>query len=83
LEVEWRFAYFRATNAEAVVNATTAMLWDLANQGKPANEKVANYIKGLKARLEVLFPSGHPLRHTQPQTGQAAHPTTEEPSGGA
>jgi hypothetical protein len=59
--VEWRFAYFRAANAESVVNATTAMLWDLANQGKPANEKIANYVKGLKARMNLLFPEGHPL----------------------
>jgi hypothetical protein len=74
--VEWRFAYFCATNAENVVNATTAMLWDLANQGKPANDKIANCVKGLKARLDVLFPSGHPLvkRH-----GQLA----KEPSGDA
>jgi hypothetical protein len=59
--VEWRFAYFRAANAESVVNATTAMLWDLANQGEPANEKIANYVKGLKARMNLLFPEGHSL----------------------
>lgn len=59
--VEWRFAYFRAANAESVVNATTAMLWDLSNQGKPANEKIENDVKGLKARMNLLFPEGHPL----------------------
>jgi hypothetical protein len=59
--VEWRFFYFRAEHAQNVVDASTAMVWDLANQGKPANEKITNYVKGLKARMNLLVPDGHPL----------------------
>jgi hypothetical protein len=59
--VEWRFFYFRAEHAQNVVDAATAIIWDLANQGRPANPKIENYTKGLKARLDILFPSGHPL----------------------
>lgn len=32
--MEWRFVYFRATNAEVAVMAAAAMLWDLAHNGK-------------------------------------------------
>lgn len=59
--VEWRFFYFRAEHAQNIVDAATAMVWDLANQGKPANQKVENYVKGLKGRMDLLFPGGHPL----------------------
>jgi hypothetical protein len=59
--VEWRFAYFQAANAEALVNAATGIIWDLANNGKPTDEKIVNYMKGLRSRLSELFPSGHPL----------------------
>lgn len=59
--VEWRFAYFRAANADALVNAATAIIWDLAYNGKPTEEKVINYIQALRVRMAELFPSGHPL----------------------
>lgn len=59
--VEWRFFYFRADHARAVVDAATAMIWDLANQAQPVNDKVADYTKGLQARMALLFPDGHPL----------------------
>ncbi len=58
--VEWRFAVFRAQNAELVVNAATAMLWDLAHNGKPKDSKIAEYMVALRHRLAELFPSGHP-----------------------
>jgi hypothetical protein len=58
--VEWRFAYFRAHNAELVVNAATWILWDLAHGGKPKDSKIAEYMAGLRQRLAELFPCGHP-----------------------
>ena len=58
--VEWRFVYFRASNARALVNAATGIVWQLAHHGKPTTAKVVNYINGLRARLAMLFPSGHP-----------------------
>jgi len=58
--VEWRFAYFRAHNAELIVNAATWILWDLAHGGKPKDSKIAEYMAGLRQRLRELFPSGHP-----------------------
>jgi len=59
--VEWRFAHFRAHNAELVVNAATWILWDLANGGKPVDPEIKKYTDGLRQRLAVLFPSGHPF----------------------
>lgn len=58
--VEWRFAYFRAHNAELVVNAATWILWDLAHGGKPKDSKIAEYMESLRPRLAELFPNGHP-----------------------
>jgi len=58
--VEWRFAYFRAYNAELVVNGATWILWDLAHGGKPKDSKLAEYMAGLRQRLAELFPCGHP-----------------------
>lgn len=58
--VEWRFAYFRAHNAELIVNAATWILWDLAHGGKPKDIKIAEYMAGLQQHLAELFPSGHP-----------------------
>jgi hypothetical protein len=57
--VEWRFAYFRAHNAELIVNAATRILWDLAHAGKP-DSKIQEYMAALRQRLEELFPTGHP-----------------------
>jgi len=57
--VEWRFAYFRAHNAELIVNAATRILWDLAHAGKP-DSKIQEYMAALRQRLAELFPTGHP-----------------------
>ena len=59
--VEWRFVYFRADISEGAVNAATAIVWDLAFQGKPVSDQTANYLRGLRARLNDLFQQGHPL----------------------
>lgn len=67
--VEWRFAYFRAANAEALVNAATAIVWDLANNGKPTDEGIRKYMLALRARMAELFPAGHPL--VQPRTAES------------
>jgi hypothetical protein len=58
--VEWRFAFFRAYNAELIVNAATWVLWDLAHEGKPKDSKIEEYIASLRQRLTELFPDGHP-----------------------
>ncbi len=60
VRVEWRFAYFRAHNAELIVNAATWILWNLTHSGTPKNSQIANYITTLSHRLEELFPNGHP-----------------------
>jgi hypothetical protein len=69
--VEWRFFFFRAEHAQQVVDATTAVLWDLVNQGTAANPKISEYARTLRMRLDSMFPSGHPLvrRH---KVGSAA-----------
>lgn len=58
--VDWCFVHFRAQNAETIVTAAIGMLWDLANNGRPTDNKIVEYIKGLRPRLAELFPSGHP-----------------------
>lgn len=60
LGMEWRFAYFRAANAKAIVDAASWILWDLSHGGKPADAKIQSYMASLKQRLIELFPSGHP-----------------------
>ena len=62
--VEWRFAYFSASNAELIVNAAMWILWELCHSGKPTDAKVLEYIGNLKPRLVALFPSGHPTAAT-------------------
>ena len=59
--VEWRFAYFHAANAEALVNAAIAVIWELATKGKPTNDNIIAYTKGLRVRLTQSFPSDHPF----------------------
>ncbi len=61
LGMEWRFVYFRAKNAELVVLAAAAMLWDLAHNGKAKHMKITEYQKALAAGLEEIFPSGAPI----------------------
>lgn len=58
--VEWRFAYFRAANAELIVNAALRILWELAYQGKPRHPEIQKYIDGLRPRLAELLPHGRP-----------------------
>ena len=58
--VEWRFAHFRAHNAELVVDAVTWILWDLAYGGNPKDSKTLEYMNNLKPRLKEFFPNGHP-----------------------
>ena len=65
--VEWRFACFRAYNAELIVYAATRILWDLANNGKPTDKKISEYAGVLHQRLLELFPHGHPTIEA-PQT---------------
>lgn len=62
--VEWRFAYFRASNAEQIVNGATWILWDLCHGGKPHDARLLEYIGNLKQRLIALFPNGHPSAAT-------------------
>jgi hypothetical protein len=57
--VEWRFAHFRAQNAELIVNSATGMLWDLANNGKPMTNDIRKYMEALRQRLALLFPANH------------------------
>lgn len=60
LGVEWRFATYRALNAEQVVNGTSWILWELSHNGKPKDLKIAEYMSTLRSRLEMLYPNGHP-----------------------
>ncbi len=57
---EWRYVYFRASNAVLCVSCSAAMIVDLANNGKPAFDAIANYQKTLRARLSQIFPNGAP-----------------------
>lgn len=59
--VEWRFAYFRAMNAEEIVYAVGRILWDLSNGPAPKSVKLAKYSVGLKAKLNEIFPNGRPI----------------------
>lgn len=59
--VEWRFAFFRAANADFVVSVATAMLWDLAHQATPKDPKVTKYQQALAATLGTVLPSGRPV----------------------
>ena len=61
LGMEWRFVYFRATNAELAVMAAAAMLWDLAHNGKSKDSKISEYQKTLATRLQEIFPNGPPI----------------------
>jgi hypothetical protein len=58
--VEWRFAYFRASNAHLIVNAATQILRELSNCAKPTNHGLKEYASALASRLATHFPNGHP-----------------------
>jgi len=62
--VEWRFEYFRAYNAELIVNAASRILWEQAYQGKPKHPEIQKYINGLQPRLAELLPDGRPAGAT-------------------
>jgi hypothetical protein len=62
--VEWRFVFFRATNAEIAVLSTAAMLWDLAHDGKAKEPKTTEYQKNLVVRLHEIYPNGVPTVHS-------------------
>lgn len=64
--VEWRFVFYRASNADFAVGVATAMLWDLAHEAKPKSKKVANYQKVLAGKLKEFLPQGRPVV-VQPQ----------------
>ena len=70
--VEWRFAYFRAANAEGVVNSATGIIWQLASYGTSKNEQITKYAKALRERMLELFPSGHPLEKAAQQSGEGS-----------
>lgn len=59
--VEWRFVYFRASNAEIAVCGAASMLWDLAHEGKAKDPKIVEYQANLRARLQDIYPAGRPL----------------------
>ena len=59
--VEWRFAYFRATNAEIAVCGAAGMLWDLAHEGRAKEPKITEYQETLRARLQEIYPAGRPV----------------------
>jgi hypothetical protein len=73
--VEWRFAHFRAQNAELIVNTATGMLWDLASNGRPTNNKIREYMEVLRQRLAELFPQAPSLpRFNRDTLGGGEHP---------
>jgi hypothetical protein len=43
------------------VDIVTGTLWELTHNGTPANKPIQDYGTTLTARLEELFPNGHPL----------------------
>lgn len=53
--VEWRFAVYRYNNAHAVVERTLQMLNELMKNGKPANNSVLDYSKGLLVETKWLM----------------------------
>jgi hypothetical protein len=61
VDVEWRFAYFSATNAEGISRVTSWIVWELCKRGKPADDEIKDYVSTLSSRLDQLFPLGHPL----------------------
>lgn len=61
VSVEWRFAFFRASNAEQAVNAVTGILWNLTHYVKAKDPEVVEYAQALKTRLQECYPNGHPL----------------------
>ena len=67
--MEWRFVYFRSSNAQSIVNGTVLMLWDLAHNAKPKDSKLSEYLAALAARLKEIYPAGPPS--IQPETRES------------
>lgn len=59
--MEWRFVFFRAQNARMAADISSAALWDLTHNGNAANAPIKDYATTLAARMDELFPNGHPL----------------------
>jgi len=58
--LEWRFVYFRASNARIAVEATSSILWDLANSATASDADIGKYQESLRSRLNEVFPEGPP-----------------------
>lgn len=59
--VEWRFAYFRAHNAEKILNITADILWKLATAENVKHPKIVEYLNTLRQRLLEIYPNGSPM----------------------
>lgn len=46
--VEWRFAYYRAENAQLIVDAAQSMIVDLIMRGKPTKNEIQKYAESLQ-----------------------------------
>jgi hypothetical protein len=46
--VEWRFALFRADNAEAIVGGARSVVHELVAKGKPSTPEIQSYVDGLR-----------------------------------
>jgi hypothetical protein len=57
--VEWRFATFRAANAEELVTSASRIVWDLTDRNERMNSNTQNYTAALWQRLAEIFPEGH------------------------
>ena len=59
--VEWRFVYFRASNAELAVNKATEMIRELTSVTRFHNDEVQRYATELRGRLDELLGTGRSL----------------------
>lgn len=67
--VEWRFFYFRYTEALKVVHATVGMLNDLASNGKAKNKALRDYMAALLTTVAPL--AADEIFSTSPLNGPA------------
>lgn len=59
--VEWRFVYFRASNAELAVNKATEMLRELTSVARFHNSEIQRYATELRRRLDEVLGTGRSL----------------------
>lgn len=52
--VEWRFAFFRAHNADQIVRVAYAMVVDLISTGRPKKKAVQEYSVSLKTLIDQI-----------------------------